>query len=147
MKVILRQDIDTLGTMGELVNVKNGYARNYLIPQGFAFFASPSAMKALETTKKQYASKMLKMKDQAEYLASKLSDTQITISMQSGEESRLFGSVTNVMIAQELADRGFEIDRRTIVLDEPIKTLGTHEVKIKLHPEVVAIIKVWVISA
>lgn len=147
MKVILRQEVDNLGAMGDVVTVKDGYARNFLIPRGMAYYASPKALRMLDAEKKQYASRMEKLKLEAETLSARLSEVQITIPMQVGEEDRLFGSVTNQMIAQELADRGHEIDRRSIIIDEPIKSLGIFDVKIKLHPEVVATIKVWVISA
>lgn len=147
MKVILRQEVDNLGAMGDVVTVKDGYARNFLIPRGLAYYASPKALRMLDAEKKQYMSRMEKLKLQAEALSAKLSEVQITIPMQVGEEDRLFGSVTNQMIAQELADRGYEIDRRSLIIDEPIKSLGIFDVKIKLHPEVVATIKVWVISA
>lgn len=147
MKIILRENVDTLGTVGEIVTVRDGYARNFLIPKGFAYYASPKAIRILDSEKKHYEARMAKLKTEAELLAAKLADTQVSITMQVGEEGRLFGSVTNQMIAQELADKGFTIDRRTILLDEPIKSVGEFEVKIKLHPEVHAPLKVWVTSA
>ncbi len=147
MKIILRQEVENLGDIGEIVTVKAGYARNYLIPRGMAYFASPKAIKMLEHEKKQYAFRMDKLKGEAEVLAAKLADVQVTIPMQVGEEDKLFGSVTNVMIGQELADRGYDVERRSIMIEEPIKSLGIFDVKIKLHPEVIATIKVWVISA
>lgn len=147
MKVILRQEVEKLGAMGEVVTVKDGYARNFLIPRGLAYYAAPKALRLLEAEKKQYQSRMDKLKMEAEILSSKLSEVQITIPMQVGEEERIFGSVTNQMIAQELSDRGHNIDRRSIIMDEPIKSLGIFDVKVKLHPEVIATIKVWVISA
>ncbi len=147
MKIILRQNVETLGNVGELVNVKDGYARNFLIPRGFAYFASPKALRVLASEKKQYEARMDKLKTEAELLASKLNDLQLTFAMQAGEDDRLFGSVTNQMIAQELSVKGIELDRRTIVIDEPIKKLGNYEVHIKLHHDVVATVKVWVTSA
>ncbi len=147
MKVILRQEVDKLGTIGDVVTVKDGYARNFLIPRGYAYYASPKALRMIDAEKRQHSARMQKMKDSAEHLAMKLGDVQITIPMQVGEEDRLFGTVTNLMIAQELADRGFTIDRRHILIEEPIRSLGIFDVKIKLHPEVIATIKVWVISA
>lgn len=146
MKIILRQNVENLGEIGDLVVVKPGYARNFLIPQQLAFVATAGAMRALETEKMQYASKMEKAKKQAEVQATQLADLQISIPMQVGEEGRLFGSVTTQMIAQELELRGFNIDRRAIHIDDPIKTLGIFEVKVKLHPEILASLKVWVIS-
>ena len=146
MKVILRQNISTLGEIGEIVTVKSGYARNYLIPRQMAYVANDSAMRALETEKKQYSVKMEKAKHASEIMAGQLADLQISIPMQVGEEGRLFGSVTAQMIATELELRGFNIDRRTITIDEPIKTLGIFEVKVKLHTDITAPLKVWVIA-
>jgi large subunit ribosomal protein L9 len=144
MNVILRQNVEKLGEIGDLVTVKAGYGRNYLIPNQLAYVASPGAIRALETEKKQYGLKMEKAKNQSEIVASQLADLQISIPMQVGEEGRLFGAVTAPMIAQELELRGYKVDRRNI--DEAIKTLGIFEVKIKLHPEVIATLKVWVIA-
>jgi len=146
MKVILRQNVSNLGEIGEIVTVKAGYARNYLIPRQLAYVANDSALRALETEKKQYAVKMEKAKQASEVGAGQLADLQISIPMQVGEEGRLFGSVTAQMIAQELELRGFSIDRRAITIEEPIKTLGIFEVKVKLHPETTAPLKVWVIA-
>lgn len=147
MKIILRENVEHLGTVGEIANVRDGYARNFLIPRGLAYYASPKAIRMLDSEKKHYEARMAKLKTEAELIAAKLADTQVSITMQVGEEGRLFGSVTNQMIAQELTDKGFNIDRRTIVLDEPIKSIGEFEVIVKLHPEVHAPLKVWVTSA
>jgi large subunit ribosomal protein L9 len=147
MKIILRENVEHLGAVGETVSVRDGYARNFLIPRGLAYYASPKALRILEGEKKQYENRMAKFKTEAELLAARLANTQVSIAMQVGEEGRLFGSVTNQMIAQELTDKGFTIDRRLIVLDDPIKSIGEFEVKIKLHPEVHAPLKVWVTSA
>lgn len=146
MKVILRQNVENLGDIGEIVIVKSGYARNFLIPRQLAYVATSGALRALETEKKQYSTKMEKAKNHAEVVATQLADLQISIPMQVGEEGRLFGSVTTQMIAQELELRGFTIDKRAILIDEPIKTLGIFEVKAKLHPEILATLKVWVIA-
>ena len=146
MKIILRQNVENLGEIGDTVVVKAGYARNFLIPRQLAYVATDGAMRALETEKKQYATKMEKAKQHAEVVAGQLADLQISIPMQFGEEGRLFGSVTSQMIAQELELRGFSVDRRAILIDEPIKTLGIFEVKVKLHSDVIAPLKVWVIS-
>jgi len=146
MKIILRQNVETLGAIGEIVNVKSGYARNYLIPREMAYVATDGAIRALETEKKQYEVKMSKAKAHADVVAGQLAELQISIPMQVGEEGRLFGSVTAPMIAQELELRGYHVDRRLIVIDEPIKTLGIFDVKVKLHPEVVATLKIWVIG-
>ncbi|MBD1207305.1 MAG: 50S ribosomal protein L9 [Ignavibacteria bacterium] len=147
MKIILRENVEHLGAVGEITNVRDGYARNFLIPRGLAYYASPKAIRVLEGEKKHYEARMSKLKTEAELIAARLADTQVSIAMQVGEEGRLFGSVTNQMIAQELADKGFSIDRRAIVLDEPIRSIGEFEVIIKLHTEVHAPLKVWVTSA
>ena len=146
MRVILRRNLDNLGDIGSIVNVKDGYARNYLIPRSLAYFATEKAIHALEVEKKQYERRQVKEKGDAEQLAVVLSEQQISITMKVGEEGRLYGSVTNQMIAQELALKGFELDRRNIVIDDAIKTLGVFDVKIKLHSEVYATLKVWVIG-
>lgn len=146
MKVILRRDIENLGNMGGVVTVKDGYARNFLIPRNLAYYASPGAVKVLEVEKKQFDKKLAKEKLVADDLALKLTDLQISIAMKVGEEGKLYGSVTNQMIASELALRGYEIDRRSIIIENLIKSLGVFDIKIKLHPEVIADLKIWVIN-
>lgn len=146
MKIILRQNVESLGEIGDIVTVRSGYARNYLVPRSLAYVATPSAIRALETEKAQYAVRMEKAKSSAEHVASQLADLQISIPMQVGEEGRLFGSVTTQMVAQELELRGFKVDRRNILIDEPIKTLGIFEIRVKLHTDIVAALKVWVIA-
>lgn len=146
MEIILRQEVDNLGDMGEVVKVKDGYARNYLIPRGMAYYASPAAIKKLEREKVQYEKKMAELRAAAEERASKFDDLQVTIAMKVGEEGRLFGSVTPQMIAQELSIMGHDIDRKDITIPEPIKSLGIFEVLVKLHRDVTTKLKVWVIS-
>ena len=146
MKVILRHDVEKLGNMGEIVNVKDGYARNYLIPRELAYLATDKSMRAIEIERKRYDKKMAQEKVSAEALADQLSELQISIAMKVGEEGRLYGSVTPQMVAQELELRGYEIDRRNIIIEEPIKSLGVFDVKVKLHPEVTTTLKIWVIS-
>lgn len=146
MKIILRQDVENLGNIGEIVVVKPGYARNFLIPNQLAYVATDGAIRALETEKKQYEVRKAKARQQAEVVAAQLAELQITVSMQVGEEGRLFGSVTAPMIAQELELRGFHVDKRNIIIDEAIKTLGIFEVKVKLHTDLTAPLKVWVIG-
>lgn len=146
MKVILRKDLVNLGDMGEIVNVRDGYARNYLIPRDYAYFASESAIKRLEIEKQHRSKKLAKEKGAAEILAANLSEVQVSIAMKVGEEGKLYGSVTNTMIAQELSQKGYEVDKRNIIIEDSIKTLGVFDAKVKLHPEVTANIKVWVIS-
>jgi len=146
MEIILRQEVDNLGEMGEVVKVKNGYARNYLIPRGMAYYASSAALKKLEREKVQYEKKVAELRAEAEEKAAKFDDLQVTIAMKVGEEGRLFGSVTPQMIAQELSIMGHNIDRKDITIPEPIKSLGIFEVLVKLHRDVTTKLKVWVIS-
>ncbi|CUU08524.1 LSU ribosomal protein L9P [Candidatus Kryptobacter tengchongensis] len=146
MKVILRQDFENLGKFGDIVEVKEGYARNFLIPRKIALPATPGNIKMIETEKKQKAFKLERERLSAQQLAEKLSGIEITIPMRAGENERLFGSVTAQMIVNELEKLGFEIDRRKILLDEPIKMLGKYEIPIRLHPDVSAKIKVNVVQ-
>lgn len=146
MKVILRQNYENLGTIGEIVDVKDGYARNFLIPRQIAFRATPGAMRAMEMEKQRYDSQMQQMEDGARTRAQKLESVSITIPMRVGEEERLFGSVTSAMIADELGRQGHDIDRRNIMLEEPIKTLGMYDVPVKLHQNVTATLKVFVVN-
>lgn len=147
MKVILRQTIDTLGDIGDVVNVRDGYARNYLLPNGFAYVATKGNMRVLEEEKKQLLVKKNRELHEAEKIAAELEkhESAITIPMQVGEEDKLFGSVTKEMIAEKLGEKGFTIDRRKIEIEEPIKTLGIFTVNVKLHADVVGKIKVWVV--
>jgi large subunit ribosomal protein L9 len=147
MKVILRQDVEKLGKMGDIVTVSDGYARNYLIPRGLAYYASEAAIRRLEEEKRQYQRRLEAERVSAQALAQRLQEVVLTIPMRVGEEGRLFGSVTAQMIADELQLHGFSIDRRAIIIEEPIRALGTFEVKVRLHPEVIATVKVWVTSA
>lgn len=146
MKVILRKDVENLGEMGDVVTVKDGFARNYLIPRELAYFASEGAIKRLEVEKKQYHKRLALEKVKAEDIAAKIADVQVSVAMKVGDEGRLYGSVTSQMIAQELSLRGYDFDKRNIIIEDPIKTLGVFDIKIKLHPEVISTLKVWVIS-
>lgn len=145
MKVILRKNFDQLGKVGDVVVVKDGYARNYLIPRQIAYQATPGNIRALEEEKKQIIKKEVKELDDAQKLASELEKISITISVKVGEEEKIFGSVTNQMIADAIKEKGFEIDRRKIEITEPIKALGIYSVSVKLHPSVAANIKTWVV--
>ncbi len=147
MKVILRQDIETLGKIGEVVSVKDGYARNFLIPRGFAYVATGGNLNVLDEERKRKEVKQNRERIDAEKVAEKLArhESAITIPMQVGEEDKLFGSVTKDMIADKLSEKGFVVDKRKIEIDEPIKVLGIYTVKIKLHTEVEAKVKVWVV--
>jgi large subunit ribosomal protein L9 len=145
MKVILRQDVDELGLEGTIVNVKEGYGRNYLIPKGFALIADNANIKLIEMQKKKIEANRLKVKEDAEKIARELGGIVITISQKVGEEDKLYGSVTSMDIADEIEKKGISIDRKKIVLDKPIKTLGEFEVKIKLHSQVVGTVKVAIV--
>jgi large subunit ribosomal protein L9 len=146
MKVILRQNYENLGTIGEVVEVKDGYARNFLIPRQFAYRATPGAMRAIETEKRRYEVQQAKIQADARSQAEKLESVSITIPMKVGEDDRLFGSVTSQMIADELGRQGHEIDRRNIQLEDPIKRLGMYDVPVKLHTNVIANLKVFVVD-
>ena len=144
MKVILREDVENLGRGGELVDVKPGYGRNYLLPRGLAVVANPKNIREIEHQKAVASAKAAKMKASAEALAKRLSDTPLNLKRKAGEQDKLFGSVTAMDLAEALAQRGLAIDRRSIDLREPIKTLGDFEVPVKLHHEVVGKVKVKV---
>ena len=145
MKIILRQDMDALGLEGDIVDVANGYARNYLIPKGMALEANIQNIKLFETQIKKIEIKRLKAKEDAEKIKEKLADVMITISQKAGEEDKLYGSVTSMDIAAHLEKQGILIDRKKISMDKPIKTLGEFEVSIRLYPEVTGSIKVAVV--
>ena len=145
MKVILKENLDTLGKQGEIVQVKNGFARNYLIPSGIAIEATPSNLKIFNEQKKSSQVRLQRGKKIAEELAEKLSKVSLTATVQVGEEDKVFGSVTNQNIADLLGESGFEIDRKKILLQEPLKALGVYEVPVKIHPEVDVNVKVWVV--
>jgi len=146
VKVILLKDIDKLGKIGDEVEIKDGYARNYLLPRKCAIEATKGAMKIAEQKKREKASKESKLIQESKELAVKISATSCTISMESGEGDKLFGSVTSEMIAEALKAEGVEIDKKKVVLEEPIKALGVYSVEIKLHPEVKTQARIWVVK-
>lgn len=146
MKVILTEDVSHLGAAGTLIKVKDGYARNFLIPQGKAVVATTQNVKHLEHQKKQIQSKLNKIKREAEQLARRIESVSCTVTKAAGEEDKLFGSVTSADILNSLKNEAIEIDKKQIILDEPIKNLGIFTVPIKLHPEVTAHLKLWVVK-
>lgn len=146
MKVILKEDVKDLGNIGELVTVKDGYARNFLLPRGLAVEANPKNVRAFEHEKRQVQELVKKRKTGASDLAARLSSTTVTITAKAGEEEKLFGAVTAMDIAEALKKEGLEIDRRKVLLDEPIKRLGAYTVNVKLHPEVTASVNVQVVG-
>jgi len=144
MKIILMQDFESLGFEGDIVDVARGYARNYLFPKGVAIEANNSNVKTMDMRKGKIMANRTKDKEAAERVREKISQVTITVRQKVGEEGRLYGSVTSRDIAQELESEGIVVDRRKIVIDETIRALGEFEVPIKLHPEVMAKIKVVV---
>jgi len=147
MKVILKENIEHLGQIGDVVKVAPGYARNYLLPKSFAIEATEKNSKALEHAKRQLAYKKNKTLEAAKNLVAKLEALAVQLTHQAGEEGKLFGSVTNMEIAAFLKNNGLEIDRKKIVLTEPIKQLGEYSVPVKIHPEISATLKVTVVAA
>ena len=145
-KIILRQDYENLGEIGEVVEVKSGYARNFLIPRGIAYRATDGALRAVEAEKQTWQAKQSRLEEDARVIAEKLESVSITIPMRVGEEDRLFGSVTALMIAEELGAQGHNIDRRAIQIDDPIKTLGMLDVPVKLLKNVTTALKVFVVD-
>lgn len=146
MKVILREDVPHLGKAGELATVRGGYGRNFLIPYGKAVLASEKNLRQLEHQKRVIFQQQAKLKASAEAVAQKIATLQVTIARKVGEQDKLFGSVTNKDIADAVAKLGTELDRHQIVLAEPIRELGTFDVPVKLHSQVQASIKVWVVA-
>lgn len=146
MKVIFLQDVKGQGKKGEVKNVSDGYANNFLIPRGLAKPANESNMKQLEHQKQMEAKQREQEKQEAQALADKLKDMPVVLRAKAGEGGRLFGAVTTKHIADALKKMKLDIDKRKIVLDEPIRTLGTTEVPVKLHPDVKASLKVQVVE-
>jgi len=145
MKIILKKDIEKTGQAGDIVDVKRGYAVNFLIPRGEAVAATSANMKVYEREQKVIQQRAQEEKVKAEELAESLSKVSVTASVQVGEEEKVFGAVTSQNIADLLAEKGVQVDRKKIVLDDPLKSLGVFDVPIKVHPEVEATIKVWVV--
>ena len=144
MEIILKQPVRNLGDMGDVVTVKSGYARNYLIPQGFAVMATESAKRDLEAKKQQAAHKQEYIKQQAAEEAEKLQGLEITIETLAGGDGKLFGSVTAIQVANRLKEKGYEVDRKTITLDD-IRQTGDYTAIIHLHKEVKAEIEIHVV--
>ncbi|MDO8525895.1 MAG: 50S ribosomal protein L9 [Candidatus Omnitrophota bacterium] len=146
MKVILFKTIDKLGNAGDVITVKEGYARNFLIPNNSAKEATPGNMKLLESIRKKQADEDLKELSGARAIAEKLSAISLVISAEAGEEDKLFGSVSSDTIAEALVRENIKIDKRGLILDAPIKKLGLYQVTVKLHPEVKAIFTVSIVK-
>jgi len=147
MDVILKQDVDRLGAKNDIVNVKNGYARNYLIPQGFAIAATESARKVVAETLRQQSHKALKALEDAKVVGEKLAGLSLKIGAKAGESGKIFGSVNNIQLAEALAGAGHPIERKSIDLGtEIIRDLGSYTAKVKLHKEVVVEVKFEVVA-
>ena len=147
MEIILTENVEGLGTIGDQVKVKPGYGRNYLVPRGLAVVANTRNVKELEHQKRQMERKMQKVTQAAELQKKKVESVTCVLALRAGEDGKLFGSVTTMEIGAKLADAGVEVDRKKIQLDEPIKALGEYEVPVKIDAGVVATIKVSVVAA
>ena len=146
MEVILREDIINLGKIGEVVRVRDGFARNYLLPRGLVLVANKKNLKAFQHQKKIVADQKQRILRQAQGVGDQLAGVSLTIPMRTGEEGRLFGSVTNIQIEKALKAKGLDVDRRKIHLSEPIKTLGEFEVPVRLTAELIVPLKVSVVA-
>ena len=147
MEIILTENVEGLGAIGDQVKVKPGYGRNYLVPRGLAVVANTRNVKELDHQKRQMERKMQKVMQAAELQKKKVESVTCVLALRAGEDGKLFGSVTTMEIGAKLADAGVEVDRKKIQLDEPIKALGNYEVPVKLDAGVVATIKVSVVAA
>ncbi len=146
MKIILREDIETLGLAGETINVKDGYARNYLVPQKLAYPATRSFSRIFEEERKLKDNRNARATVVAEQLAAKLRNVSLEATVKVGDEDKVFGAVTAADIAALLADKGYDIDKRDILLEEPIKALGIYNVPVKIATDIKAEVKLWVIK-
>jgi len=146
MEIILRQGVENLGKPGDVVKVKSGYARNYLLPHGLAYEATPGNLKRIQQERDRLEAAENERRAAAQTLAERLEQVSLTFSARVGEEGKLFGSVTTADIAQQLEAQGFHIEKRQIDLHEPIKALGVYRVPIRLHADVKPEVRVWVIK-
>ena len=146
MKVILLKDVKSLGSAGEVVQVKSGFARNFLIPQRQALVASDTNVAQFESKRKQHAAVSERERRAAETIAKQLEADSLTAQVRVGEEDRLFGSVTVQNIANLLAEKDYDIDRRAVQLEEPIRALGVYTIDVRLHADVTAKVKLWVVK-
>ena len=146
MKIILKKDVENLGKAGDVVSVKDGYARNYLVPKGMAIVATRSNMKIVDELKANEAKKAQKAETAAQNTAKKLQDISVTVSVKVGEDEKLFGAVTAQIISELLAEKGVEVSKQDILLDEAIKELGVFDVPVKVGAGVKAEVKVWVVK-
>jgi len=147
MDVILLKDVEWLGKEGTMVHVKPGFARNYLLPQRLALLASPHAMRAVEERTRQAQAKLARIRKQADQLKRKIEGRSLTLKLTLGEGDKPFGSITAHDIVQALAQEGLVVEKHTVGLEEPIKTLGIYEIPVRVHPEATATLKLWVVKA
>ena len=146
MKVILLKDVDRVGAAGEIVQVSDGFGRNYLIPNNQALLATDANVARFETRRRQHEAAAEREQRSASGMAQQLEQASLTAQVKVGEGEQMFGSVTSQNISDLLVEQGYEIDRRMIELDEPIRALGVYSVKVNLHPEVAATVKLWVVK-
>ncbi|OGW17684.1 MAG: 50S ribosomal protein L9 [Nitrospinae bacterium RIFCSPLOWO2_12_FULL_45_22] len=146
MKVVLNKDIGDLGKAGSIIEVAEGYARNYLIPRRLALEATTKNLQTFQYQQRMELEKIRKKKGEAEALARKIEEISLTIPAKTGEKDRVFGSITTKDIAMALENEGVEIDKKKILLEDPIKSLGIYTIPIKLHPEVTANLRLWVVK-
>ena len=147
MEVILNESIESLGRAGDIVKVSDGYARNYLIPKGIAIVANKKNLVQIEKQRAAILERAAKMRQEFEALAEQLAKLELEIPVKVGEEEKLYGSVTSMDIAKAIEEKGYQVDRKKILLSEPIKALGEYEVPIKLSPDVTATVNVKVVAA
>lgn len=146
MKVILRTDVENLGKLGDMVEVKPGYGRNFLLPQGYAMLATPANLKVFELERKKLQVKTEALRNAASSLADRIAGAPVSIAMRVGDNDKLYGSVTSALIAEALAAKGVEVDRRRILLDTPIRALGDYTVRVRLHADVLAELALSVVA-
>lgn len=146
MKIILLKDVENVGRAGEVVQVADGFGRNFLIPHSSALVASDTNMAQFESRRRQHEAVSDRDRRTAEAFAKKLEETSLTATVRVGEEDRLFGSVTSQNVMELLTAAGFEVDRRAIQLEEPIRALGVYNIDVQLHPDVKATVKLWVVK-
>jgi len=146
MKVLLRQNIDKLGKRGEIVNVSDGYARNYLFPKNLAFEPTPQNLRQLDIEKRRFLQQEAELRKSLEAVAEQLKSASITIVARADQDGHLYGSVTESMITEALEEQKVKVDTRCIQLERPIKELGVFNVEVRLHPEITSQVKVWVVE-
>ena len=146
MEVILKQDVPKIGKSGAVIKVKDGYARNFLIPNGLAVSVTPENLKKLEEEKQRKILQLEKIKKEAEAIKAKLDSFSLTLPALIQEDDKLYGSITAQDIAAALKEEGFDVEKGSIIIDEPIKSLGIYEVPIKLHSDILAKVKVWIVK-